>query len=114
MNFQEVKDIIIGEKWSGPKSGNEYRSLSKQIDNIIDRFKDEDLPLQWLPLDIMTEMEVAQFVSVVLDRNGSRELFNNLKYKGLKRGLDDFVVSNINEEKQKWMHEEFPDRKSVV
>lgn len=108
MNFQEVKDIIIGEKWSGPKSGNEYRSLSKQIDNIIDRFKDEDLPLQWLPLDIMTEMEVAQFVSVVLDRNGSRELFNNLKYKGLKRGLDDFAVSNINEEEQKWMHEEFP------
>lgn len=108
MNFQEVKAIVIGEKWSGPKSGNEYRSLSKQIDNLIHRFEDENLPLQWLPLDIMTEMEVAQFVSVVLDRKGSRELFNNLKYKGLKSDLDDFVVSNNNEEEQKWMREEFP------
>lgn len=108
MNFQEVKNIVIGETWSGPKSGDQYRSLSKRIDNIIDRFKDEDLPLQWLPLDIMTEMEAAQFVSAVLNRNGSRELFNNLKYKGLKRDLDDFVVSHIDEEEQKRLHEKFP------
>ena len=108
MNFQKVKNIIIGEKWSGPKSGNEYRSLSKQIDNIIDRFMGEDSQLQWLPLDVMTETEVAQFVSVVLDRKGSRELFNNLKYKGLKNDLDDFVVSNINKDEQKQMHEKFP------
>lgn len=110
IDYSKIKQNVIAENWPSdvPKSGSEYRSLSKQIDNIIARLKDESSPLQWLPLNIMTETEITEFILNILSRKGKRELFNNLKSQGLKEDLDDLYVDKINHKEQERFAKEFP------
>lgn len=102
MDYSNIKKIVINKRWpeGEGKYGDDYRSLSKQIDNFIEHIKKKDSPLQWLPLDIMTDEEVADIANTYLSRNSNnRLLLNNLNYKGIKYNYKDLIVKDLEVEK---------------
>ena len=67
---KEIKKLIIAEKWpeDEAKVNEEYRSLSKQIDNFLNYLDDKTVPLYWLPINYMSNKEIAKIVCGYLDR----------------------------------------------
>lgn len=101
MNYSKIKESVIKKRWpeTEAKSGDDYRSLSKQIDNFIDHIKRADSPLHWLPLEIMTDEEIADIANTYLDRSeANRLLLNNLDYKGMKYDYSDLIVKDTKHE----------------
>ena len=93
-----IKELVIKQEWSEdePKSGEKYRSLSKQIDNFLKFMDDKTTPLYWLPIDIMTEGEIAQIICTYIKRNNdnkdNRLLLKHLDYEGVKYNYFHFVA----------------------
>lgn len=97
LNYSKIKENVIKKRWSETKGkyGDDYRNLSKQIDNFIDHIKKADSPLHWLPLEIMTDEEIADIVNTYLDRSdANRLLLNNLDYQGMKYDYSDLIVED--------------------
>ena len=96
MDFKQIKNIVISKRWKDEgKYGDDYRSLSKQIDNFLGYLKKENSPLQWLPLQLMSSQEIADLVCKYIDRSKeNRLLLNNLEYKGIKYNYSDLIVDN--------------------
>lgn len=103
MDYEKIKELVIKEKWTSTegKYGDDYRSLSIQIDNFVKHLKNEDSPIQWLPLHLMTEYEIADFVCVYLERSAeNRLILNNMMKQGIKYNYSDFIVRNPKLEKE--------------
>lgn len=97
MNYSKIKENVVKKRWpeTEGKYGDDYRNLSKQIDNFIDHIKQADSPLHWLPLEIMTDEEIADIVNTYLDRSdANRLLLNNLDYNGMKYDYSDLIVKD--------------------
>jgi hypothetical protein len=97
LNYSKIKENVIKKRWSETKGkyGDDYRNLSKQIDNFIDHIKKADSPLHWLPLEIMTDEEMADIVNGYLDRSdANRLLLYNLDFKGIKYDYSDLIVKD--------------------
>ena len=108
MDSKKVKQLVIKKRWKKEKSGDEYRSFSKQVENIILHLLDVNSPINLLPLDIMTEDEVAQFILHIMDIQVSREIFNNLKQPGFKKDISQLLIDTSNKESQEMLRREFP------
>jgi len=99
-----IKDMVIYQEWPDDesKSGEEYRSLSKQIDNFLKFMDDKTTPLYWLPIDIMTENEIAQIICSYIKRNKenktNRLLLHNLNYEGIRYNYFHFVAHTPSKE----------------
>lgn len=95
---ETIKELVIKQKWSKelPRSGDEYRSLSKQIDTFLDFMDDDSTQLYWMPIDVMTEAEIAQTICSYIKRNqGGKEnrlLLHNLDYEGIKYNYFHFAA----------------------
>lgn len=103
MNYTNIKEIVINKRWpkGQGKYGDDYRNLSKQMDNFIAYIKNEESPLQWLPLDIMTDEEIADIADKYLDRSSkNRLLLNNLNYKGMRYDYRDLILVDLEENKK--------------
>lgn len=92
-----IKELVIRQEWKDEsKSGDEYRSLSKQIDNFLDFMDDKTTPLYWMPIDVMTEDEIAQIICSFIKRNKenkiNRLILNNLDYEGIRYNYFSFVA----------------------
>lgn len=101
MNYDMIKENVIKKRWpeNNGRYGDDYRSLSKQIDNFIEHVKKADSPLHWLPLEIMTDEEIADIVNTYLDRSdANRLLLNNLNYRGMKYDYSDLIVEDSKRE----------------
>lgn len=96
MDFKEIKDIVIREQWGDAgRYGDDYRSLSKQIDNFLNYLKKENSPLQWFPLHLMSNQEIADLICTYINRSKeNRLLLNNLDHKGMKYNYSDLIVDN--------------------
>ncbi len=108
MDYDVVRNKVIEKRWSGKKNGDAYTNVYNQIKHITDHIQDNDSPLQWLPLDYMTEDEMAMFVSNIMDGTGSREILNNIKNKGYKADLHEFIVDTTDEWSVNMLRREFP------
>lgn len=100
MDYEKFKEIVVKSRWGEEaKSGDEYRSLRIQLDHFVEHIKEEDSPLQWLPLDDMSEDELAIIANRFLDRCAeNRLLFRGLSYSGLKYNYNDLLVENPDRE----------------
>ena len=111
MNYKKVKDLVIEELGLKPLAGeDEYRSTQKQLDNFIGHLE-EGSPLKWLPIEYMTEEELAgialNFISRDLTKN--RLLYMGLSHKGIKYDYSDLqVVDFENKKEQESIYEELP------
>ncbi|MCM1427099.1 MAG: hypothetical protein NC118_10885 [Eubacterium sp.] len=96
MDFKKIKDIVIRKLWGEEgKYGDDYRSLSKQIDNFLSYLKKENSPLQWFPLHLMSDQEIADLICTYINRSKeNRLLLNNLDHKGVKYNYSDLIVDN--------------------
>lgn len=94
MNYEEIKELAIKKRWGDEgRYGDDYRNLSKQIDNFIVHLKKEDSPLEWLPLHLLNSEEMADLICTYLDRSAeNRLLLDNLGYKGIKYDYSDLLV----------------------
>lgn len=87
-------------RWKDSKSGDEYRSLRIQLDHFVDHIEEKDSPLQWLPLEDMSEDELAITANQFLDRcAGNRLLFQGLRYQGLKYNYSELLIENPKRDK---------------
>lgn len=102
MDYRNIKELVINKRWGNDgRYGDEYRSLSKQVDNFIIHLKREDSPLQWLPLELMTDNEISDILIAYLDRsNDNRLLLNNLDFEGMKYDYSDFIVPDYDRQKE--------------
>jgi len=108
MNYGLVKKLVIDSQWTGAKSGDEYRSLVIQVDNIIRFLSAEDSPLKILPDSIMTEHEMMRVVLHIMEiKKTNREVLNNLKQPGIKRQLYDFIISDAEKRNSKIVRKGF-------
>ncbi len=92
-----IKKIVIEQEWpkDEPKSGNEYRSLSKQIDTFLNCLNDKTAPLYWLPIDVMTNAEIAQIICSFLHRNqDNRKILSQMKHYDICYDYFNFVAQN--------------------
>lgn len=112
MDYKNVKKMVIANHWKAVKSGDQYRSFVKQIDNIMKKLQDLDSPLSLLPLDIMTENELAKFIEYIItkrsEKNFNRLFLNTLKNKGLKNNLEELWIQEGNSVIQEILKKEFP------
>ena len=94
MDYEEIKELAIKKRWGEEgRYGDDYRNLSKQIDNFIVHLKKEDSPLEWLPLHLLNSQEIADLICTYLDRSAeNRLLLDNLGYKGIKYDYSDLLV----------------------
>lgn len=101
MDYEKFKEYVVQNRWSGPKSGDEYRSLRIQLDHFVEHIKEEDSPLKWLPLDNMTEEELATIANRFLDRCiQNRLLYQGLSYRGMKYNYNELLIENPEREKE--------------
>ena len=102
MDYRNIKELVINKRWGDDgRYGDDYRSLSKQIDNFIIHLKKEDSPLQWLPLELMTDNEISDILIAYLDRSAeNRLLLNNLDFEGMKYDYSDFIVPDYDRQKE--------------
>ena len=102
MDYRNIKELVINKCWGNDgRYGDDYRSLSKQVDNFIIHLKKEDSPLQWLPLELMTDNEISDILIAYLDRsNENRLLLNNLDFEGMKYDYSDFIVPDYDRQKE--------------
>ncbi len=97
MNDKKIKELAIKVLWSEKesKSGDEYRSYVRQIDTMIQHFHDKNTPLNWMPIDILSDQEIADFiVTFIQRRQENRLLYNNLNYTLLKYNYSDLIVES--------------------
>lgn len=113
MDYDIFKEIVVGKIWKETKSGDEYRSIRIQLDNFIEHIEEEGSPLKWLPIESMTEKELAEIAIKFIFRNPeNRLLFNGLKYHGMKHNYDDLNVEiRENEKEQKSILKNIPELK---
>lgn len=99
---KEIKELVIQKRWGNEgRYGDDYRSLSKQIDNFIKHMEDEDSPLQWLPLYLLSSQEIADLICTYIDRSAeNRLLLENLDYKGIKYNYSDLIVENPRQKRE--------------
>lgn len=83
INFDNVKDIVIAE-WHGnhPKSGDKYRRLVSQIDNIINAINDPHSIMNYLSHYICSDNEMAKIIIQYLKRPITERLFLSNVKKG--------------------------------
>lgn len=86
MDFKKIKDTVIREQWGDEgRYGDDYRNLSKQVDNFLSYLKKENSPLQWFPLNLMSNQEIADLICTYINRSKeNRLLLNNLNHKGMR------------------------------
>lgn len=104
MNDKEVKQLTIAQAWNSaePKSGDAYRSISLQIDNFINHIKKQDSPLSWMPIEIMSDLEISQVAVAYLKRSEeNRLLLDNIEHKGLKYDYSDLIATDLEKERDK-------------
>ena len=75
MDYQKIKDIVVKKRWAIKESGDKYRSLRIQLDHFVERIEKEDSPLKWLPLENMSEEELADIADRFLDCVSKNRLF---------------------------------------
>lgn len=104
MNDKEVKQLTIAQIWNPaePKSGDAYRGMSLQIDNFINHIKKQDSPLSWMPIEIMSDLEISQVAVAYLKRSEeNRLLLDNIEHKGLKYDYSDLIATDLEKERDK-------------
>ena len=96
MDFKKIKDTVIREQWGDEgRYGDDYRNLSKQVDNFLSYLKKENSPLQWFPLNLMSNQEIADLICTYINRSKeNRLLLNNLNHKGMRYNYSDLIVDN--------------------
>ena len=95
MDFDKFIEIVVDSRWKESKSGDGYRSLRLQLDHFVEHIKEEDSPLQWLPLEAMNEDELAVIANKFLDRCAeNRLLFQGLSHHGLKYNYNELLIEN--------------------
>lgn len=97
MDYDKFKNIVVDIRWSKskPKSGDDYRSLRIQLDHFVERIVKADSPLKWLPLDDMSEEELAIIANKFLDQvSKNRLFFQGLNYHGIKYNYNELIIEN--------------------
>lgn len=86
---KELKEIILNSLVEGPRSGEEYSGLVKQVDNFIKNFREiqSDKKLPWAPFYSFTKGEIVELANLFIKRDVSD--------KKLMRSQDLFSQSQI-------------------
>ena len=87
MDNVKIKQLAINKLWASPnkKSGDEYRSYTIQIDTMLRHLQEQNTPLNWLPFDMLSDQDIANFIVTFIRRKPkNRLLYNNLNYASLK------------------------------
>ena len=81
VDFKIVKKIVVDDQYGDQKkSGDKYRSMSKQIDNIIEEINDKESIFHILSQDVCSEEDIAQIIIQYLKRPPEyRMLVSNTK-----------------------------------
>jgi len=104
MDDNEIKRLTIAQAWNPgePKSGDTYRSMGLQIDNFISHIRKQDSPLSWMPIDIMSDLEISQVAVAYLQRSKkNRLLLDNIEHKGLKYDYSDLIATDPDSKRDK-------------
>lgn len=102
MDYEKVKELVVSSCWKGRKFGDTYRSLRIQLDHFVEHIEQENSPLKWLPLDDMSEEELAEIARKFLKRSDeNRLLFEGLKYQGIKYNYNELLVKNPEREEER-------------
>lgn len=81
---------------------DEYRSVKIQVDNFLKHVEQEDSPLKWMPIEIMTDLEISQVILAYIDRSKeNRLLLDNIEHKGLKYDYTDLIATDPDKERDK-------------
>lgn len=104
MDDKEIKRLTIAQAWNPaePKSGDTYRSMGLQIDNFINHIRKQDSPLSWMPIEVMSNLEISQVAVAYLQRSKeNRLLLDNIEHKGLKYDYSDLIATDPDSERDK-------------
>jgi len=124
MDYKKFIEIMKKEKWPEyvklknldmSLSGDEYRSFCIQFEHFIEHIEQDGSPLKWLPLEFMTEEELAEVVYGFLNRSKeNRLLFQGLDYSGYKYDYTDLMIQfSEKQEKFEKMVEDNPKLKEI-
>ncbi len=98
INHKQIKKKVIDEMWGKkPKTGDDYRSLSKQINTFLEHLEEEDSPLQWLPLKDFCEQQIVDLTITFLKRpkkEKNRFLYNDIKHSEIMCDYGSLMVDN--------------------
>ena len=104
MNFKNIRKLVISSIFGdNPDTiSDEYRSIKIQVDNFQKHVEQSDSPLKWMPLDIMTDIEMSQVVLAYIDRSKeNRLLLDNIEHKGIKYDYTDLIATDPDKERGK-------------
>ncbi len=89
---KRIKNLVVERNiGKSPRTGDQYRVLSRQINEII-RLLSENGELSLLPVDGMTDSEIADIIHSIINRPENREFISRLKIKGIKSVKLPFII----------------------
>lgn len=98
MDRKNVKDLIIKSLWDdthknkASKTGDEYRSLSKQIDNFLDLIETKDPVFDFFPFDKLSDKDIVKFgISFVNKPN--RKIIDNIRNRRSTANAKDILTN---------------------
>lgn len=91
VRIKRLEDGTISEQTTyetriKPKTGEVYRSLSKQIDNFLNILENNDSCLSWFPLEEMSEDQIVEIAVFFIEASKeTRALYVRSEHKGLSK-----------------------------